>query len=337
MVKMLFFDLKETEKKYFEFNNVSDFEITYFEESLCEETKLTLKEYENTVVLSVFISSKITANVLDQFKNLQIIATRSIEYNHIDIDECRRRNIAVIHVNDYGSTAVAQYVFAVIFALCRKIIPAARDIKNKNVSYEKYEGTDISALSIGIIGTGSVGTKVCKIANSLGMKIFANDIRVNPSINDFVEYVSFSDLLRMSDIITLHIPFVKDFHHMISSQELEIMKENAILINTSSGELVDSIALFEAIKNEKLGGAALDVTECNEWRNNTQIFSNKDKKLSYECLENIIVTGELMKYDNVIITPRIAYNTVNSAEKILNISFNDIKNYFKGGYSNRIV
>ena len=337
MVKMLVFDLKETEKNFFIKNNLPDFEISYYKESLCEDTKLTLKDYDETVVLSVFISSKITEGVLSKFKNLRVIATRSIEYDHIDIDECRRRNIAVIHVNNYGSTSVAQYVFGVIFALSRKIVPALNDIKEKMVVYEKYEGLDITKLAIGVIGTGAVGEKVCKMANSLGMKIYANDVKVNPSICDFVEYVSFPDLLRNSDVVTLHVPFVKEFYHIISYKEFEIMKKDALIVNTSPGELVDTLALYDSIKNKKLGGAALDVIECNEWRNTTQTFTNRMKNLSYECLENTIAACELMECDNVIVTPRIAYNTKESTEKILDISFNDVKTYFKGGYSNRVV
>lgn len=337
MVRMLVFDIKKTEKKYFERDNFSDFEATFYKESLCKNTKLTLRDYEETVVLSVFISSKISVEVLNQFKNLRVIATRSIEYDHIDIDECRRRNIAVLHVNNFGSIAVAQYVFALIFAGIRKLLSASKDIKQKRVIYEKYEGKDISNLSIGVIGTGSVGAEVCKIANSLGMKIYANDMKLNTRVSEFVEYVSFSDLLRNSDVVTLHVPFVKEFLHMISYKELDIMKDDAFLINTSDGSLVDTMALYNAIRNNKLGGAALDVIECNEWRNNTQEFDNRLKNLSYTCLENTIAACELMECDNVIITPRIAYNTQESTEKILEISINDIKTYFKGGYSNRVV
>ena len=334
---MLVFDLKETEKKYFDKTNLSDFEMTFFKESLCKDTKLTLKEYEDTVIISVFTSSKITSEVLNQFRNLRVIATRSVEYNHIDIEECRKRNIAVIHVNDYGSIGVAQYVIGTIFTLIRKIIPAAKDIRTKNVRYERYEGDNITKLKLGVVGTGSVGTKVCELAHALGMKIYANDIKINHNLNDFVEYVSFSDLLRKSDIVTLHIPYIKDFHHLVSYKEFELMKESAIIINTSNGGLIDTLALYYAIKNNKLGGAVLDVIECNEWRNNTQEFNNKSKNLSYECLEYTIAATELMESDNVIITPRIAYNTKDSTETILKISFRDIKDYFKGGHSNRVI
>ena len=337
MVKMLVFDLKESEKEYFKTSDCTDLEITTFKEHLHEETKLTAKQYEETVVLSIFISSKITEKILKQFKNLRRISTRSNEYDHIDLEACRKRNIAVIHVNDYGREAVAQYVIGTIFSLTRKLPSAIKDIKSKQVIYEKYEGDDIKDLSIGVIGTGSTGAEVCKLANALNMKIYANDIKINNEIKDFTQYISFTDLLRKSDIITLHIPYIKEFHHMISYKEIEIMKDSAYIINCSNGELINTIALYDGIRSNKLRGVALDVTECNEWRNNTQEFNNRLKNASYECLENTIAVSELMEFDNVIITPRIAYNTKSTTKRILKLSIQNIKDYFKGRCTDRVV
>ena len=124
---------------------------------------------------------------------------------------------------------------------------------------------------------------------------------------------------------------------MISYKEFEIMKETAFIINTSNGGFINVMALYEAIKNNKLKGAVLDVIECNEWRNNTQEFSNLLHDRSYECLENTVIASELMECDNVIITPRIAYNTVETTEKILQTSLKDIMDCFKGRCINRVV
>ena len=337
MIKMLMFDYRESEKKYFERNKIEDFDITFYNESLNETTLLTEEEKNDTAILSVFINSRITEKVINQFKNLRIIATRSTGYNHIDINACLERNIAVLNVADYGRTSVAQFTIGMIIAMVRKFIPAANDVKNRHTVHEKYEGRDISKMSLGVIGTGSIGSAVCELADVFGMKIYAHDIKINNNIKEIVEYVSFNELLHNSDIVTLHVPYLKEFHHMISKKEFEMMKQDSYIINTARGELLDTSALYEAIKNGKLKGAALDVIECEELNSNIVDFDKTLKTASCECLENTIITQKLMSYDNVIITPHIAYNTEDSIDLILDTMFYNIKNYYQGLHTNQIV
>ena len=333
MIKMLMFDIKNSEKEFVKDSYLPDFDITFFKENLNEKTKLTVKEYDETSIISVFLSSKIDSKVLDKFKNLRIIVTRSICYTHIDIEECRKRNIALINTTDYGSNSVSQYVIGLIFSLTRNIFLSANNLKQEVYNYENYQGNDIEQYSIGVIGTGSIGKEVCKLSNKLGMKIYAYDIKKDETITSFVEYVSFTDLLRKSDIITLHIPYINECRHMFSDKEFEIMKTGSIFINTSQGDFIDYVALYKALINKKLSGVGLDVI----WDNNKDIFKNLNKKMDYDELEKIIVCQRIMDMDNVIITPRIAYNTIDAMNKILKSNFNDIRNYFKGIKSNRIV
>lgn len=333
MIKMLMFDVKKTEKIFLHRDEFSDFDINFFDESLCDETKLTIKEYNETAIISVFINSKIDKKVIDKFKNLRIIATRSICCNHIDIKECRRRNIAVINAVNYGSDSISQYVLGLILALTRKIFLSANDLKNSKNIYENYQSNDISNYTLGVIGTGKIGSEVCKLAHSLRMKIYANDIKINEDIKNFVEYVSFTDLLRKSDIVTLHIPYIKECKHMFTIKEFEIMKDNSYFINTSQGDFVDYISLYKVLSGGKLAGAGLDII----WENQNNIFNNILDNANYEELEKMIVCQKIMGMDNVIITPRIAYNTTESLNKILKSNFNDIRNFFKGMKTNRIV
>ncbi|MCM1265341.1 MAG: hypothetical protein NC200_03995 [Candidatus Gastranaerophilales bacterium] len=337
MIKMLMFDYRESEKKYFEHNDIEDFEISFHRESLNESTLLTEEEKNETAVLSVFINSRITEKVINQFKNLRVISTRSTGYNHIDLNACMDRNIAVLNVGDYGRTSVAQFTIGMIVAMVRNFIPAANDVKNRHTIHEKYEGRDISKLALGVIGTGSIGSAVCELADVFGMKIYAHDIKVNNNIKEFVEYVSLGELLSNSDIITLHVPYIKEFHHMISKKEFDIMKQDAYIINTARGELIDTSALYDAIKDGKLKGAALDVIECEELNSNIVDFDKTLKTASCECLESTILAQKLMSFDNVIVTPHIAYNTKDSINIILDTMFYDIKNYYQGSHTNQIV
>ena len=329
MIKMLMFDLKESEKQFLNGFDTSDFEITYYKESLNKNTKLTVTECDETVILSTFVTSDITKEVLDKFKNLRIIVNRSVCYNNIDIAECRKRNIAVINSTGYAADAVSQFVAGLILALTRNIVKASENAKKGISQFEKYEGVNINNLSLGVIGTGRTGSAVCEIGHRLGMKIYANDFTINKDIAEFSEYVSFNDLIRQSDIITLHIPYSKDCYHIFSDKQFEIMKETSYIINVSRGEFIDLTALYNAVKKGKIKGGALDIlTEEKD------IF---DKNLTRQELEEILIKQKLSDLSDIIITPAIAYDTKESLENILISNFHDIKDYFIGRKTNRIV
>lgn len=330
MLKMLMFDFKDSEEKYFETNKVPDLDIKFYRHSLNDTIELDKEDEDNAVIISVFITSKITKNVLDRFKNLQVITTRSTGYNHIDITECKRRNIAVINIGDYGRKSVAQYTIGIIISMVRNVMISANDVRNRTINYEKYEGRDISKLVLGVIGTGSIGSAVCKIAHTLGMRVLAYDIVTNRSLLDYVEYVPLNEILSESDIITLHIPYNKENHHIFSKPEFELMKQGVYIINTARGELIDSLALYNAILSKKVKGAALDVIECESLMLDNIEFKDEFRRVSVDCLKNYVILQKLMSFDNVIITPHIAYNTTESVNKILNITFTDIKRYFQG-------
>lgn len=333
MIKMLMFDLKKTEKEFLKDYDTSDFDIKYSSGSLTKKTKLSPQECDETMIISVFINSVVNREVLDKFKNLRIVLARSICYNHIDIEECRRRNIAVINVEDYAKDAIAQFVIGLIFNMTRNICESAEDVKKETIRFEKYESQNIDKLSLGVIGTGSVGSEVCKIAHKLGMKIYANDIVKNKDISEYTQYLPLYDLLRKSDIVTLHIPYNKDFFHMISFKEFELMKEGSYFINTCHPDLVNLTAMYNAIKTLKLKGAAIDMIIQRE----LNIFDKEKGKPSYEELEKNIVLRNLINADNVIITPQISYDTKECLIKILISNFHSVKDYFSGRKTNRVV
>lgn len=336
-MKMLMFDFRESEKEYFAKKFPKDFEIEFFEESLTENTTLTDEQKEDTSIISVFINSEVSEKVLAQFKNLHIVTTRSTGYNHINLEYCRNNNIAVINAPYYGKTSVAQYTIGMILTLTRNVLVAANDIKSRHIDYPKYEGRNLSNLSIGVIGTGSIGSSVCKIANMFDMKIYAHDIKINEEIQEFVEYVDFETLIAKSDIITLHIPYIIEFYHMLSENEFKKMKDKVYIINTSRGELIDTAVLYKYVKMGKVKGAALDVIECENINYDNSEVTNIIKQASETCLENVIITDKLMQFENVIITPHIAYNTKESVINILDSIFASIKDHYNGIYRNRII
>lgn len=336
-MKMLMFDFRDSEKEYFKNNPIHDLEIEFIEDSLNENTILTDEQKENTVIVSVFINSNLSKKILSQFKNLQIVTTRSTGYNHIDIEHCRNNNIAVINIPDYGKTSVAQYTIGMIITLVRNVFLASNDIKNKEIEYRNYEGRDLSTLSLGVIGTGSIGSAVCELANMFNMKIYAHDIRINDKIKDFVEYVCLDELISKSDIITLHIPYIKEFYHMLSEKEFKKMKDGVYIINTSRGELIDIEAMYENVKDGKIKGVALDVIECEYLNYEKKQFKKALDSSSEKCLKNTLIIDKLINFDNVIITPHIAYNTQESIMNILDTMFKSIKRHYNGDFTSRVV
>lgn len=336
-MKMLMFDFRDTEKEYFKENTPTDLEIEFFNEPLSDKFHLTDSQKEDTVILSVFINSELTPEILSQFKNLQVVATRSTGYNHINLDYCKKNNIAVINTPYYGKSSVAQYTIGMIIALTRNVLLATNDVKNRKIDYSKYEGENLSKLTLGVIGTGSIGSAVCELANKFDLKIYAHDLKINEHIKDFVEYVDFDELISKSDIITLHIPYILEFYHLLSDKEFKKMKQGVYIINTSRGELIDTGALYENIKSGKVKGVALDVLECEYLKYDNEEIVSTVKNASETCLENVIITDKLIEFDNVIITPHIAYNTKQSIMNILESMFISIKEHYHGGYLNRVI
>lgn len=335
-MKMLMFDFRESEKGFFEKNEFIDFDITFFSEPLDDMTKLTEDQKNETSLISAYRSSNLTAKVLNQFKNLRIIATRSYGYGHIDIDYCIEHNIAVLNVENYGEEGVAEYTIGLMIALVRNMISAIIDLKNHKINYEKYEGRSLNNMTLGIIGCGEVGVLVSKIAHFLGMRVLIYSYMQNPKVSNYCEFVDFERLLKESDIISLHIPNSPDNYHMLGADEFNKMKDGVYIVNTARGALIDIRALYDNLIKGKVKGAALDVMECEFLSTHPGEITDAIKDSKSDCVEIALVTQKLFNLDNVIMTPHIGYNTHCSINYLLEQTFNNIRDYLKGIYSNRV-
>lgn len=340
-IKMLLFDFKESEQDFFKKNKLDNFDIHFFEESLNEITVENLPEHlkEETTVLSVFITSSINDAVLKNFPNLKILTTRSTGYDHIKLEDCKNNNIKVLNVENYGNRAVVQYTFGLIINLIRKIFIAQKDVRAYKFEYHNYVGRELDKLTIGVIGTGAIGSEVCHVANAFGMNILATDFKENTDIIEKynVKYTDKNTLLKNSDIVTLHVPLTEKTRELITRKEFAIMKRTAFLINTSRGELVNTEDLYDAIITENLAGAGLDVIECENIAFSEKNIPAKIKKSNPNCIEKVVLTRKLAQLDNVIVTPHVAYSTKDSIERILKTSFKAITDSLEGKNTNQIV
>ena len=335
-MKMLMYDFRESEREYFQNNTLNDFDISFRSEQLNESSDLSEEDINDTSIISVYRSSNLTRNVLEKFKNLRIIATRSYGYGHIDIDYCIEHNIAVLNVENYGEEGVAEYTIGLMIALVRNMISAIRDLKNHEINYEKYEGRSLKNLTLGIVGCGEVGVLVSKLAHFLGMKILIHSYMQNPEVESYCEFVDFDRLLKEADIITLHLQNTPDNYHMFGAEEFKKMKDGVYIVNTARGALIDIRVLYDYLIKGKVKGAALDVLECEFLSTHPGELTGAIKDSKSECVEIALVTQKLFNLDNVIMTPHIAYNTHCSINYVLEQTFNNIKDYLKGMYSNRV-
>lgn len=339
-IDMLMFDFRTPEKLYFQLHDFGCFNIKFYEESLNEDflQEIPPELLDNITVISVFINSKLSENVIKKFKNLRVIATRSTGVDHIDIEFCRKNHIAVVNVENYGATTVAQYTFALILTLVRKIIPANLYMRDHNRAPQMFLGRELGGYTLGVLGTGAIGGSVCQIAHCLGMNILAYDLKPkNELITKFgVKYVEFDELLENSDIITLHLPYTKENYHLIAKPQFERMHKKPYLINTSRGELVCLLDLKNALAKKDISGAALDVLSCESLSFRREDCFSCDIKRS-ECFDELEIVDEIVNWDNVIITPHIAYETQEAVDYILKISMYAIMDFFKGSNTNRVV
>ena len=291
-----------------------------------------------TEVLSVFVSSTISREIIEALPKLRVIACRSTGYNNIDLEAANERNIAVLNVPTYGEQTVAEYTFALLLALVRKI-PEVLRTENEAFDQTSLLGHDLGGKTIGIIGTGHIGQRAIRIARGFGLNVLAYDAYPNndlPASLDFA-YTSLDELLSQSDIVSLHVPYVPATHHIMSAERLQQMKDGSVLVNTARGELIDTEALVHALHSGKLGGAALDVVEGEAFLSyNEEAMLLRSNVLPQDLLKHSVEISMLNKMPNVIISPHNAFNTVEAIGRINQVTAQNIIEFWYGNTPNLV-
>jgi D-lactate dehydrogenase len=280
-------------------------------------------------VVSVFISSRVDEAVLSHLSCLRLLTTRSTGFDHIDHHQAAKREIAVANVPEYGSNTVAEHTFALLLALSRKVIPAYVRARGGTFSTEGLRGFDLRGKTLGVIGAGNIGLHVIRIARSFSMQVIASDPFPRPTIADILDfrYVPFDQLIRESDIVSLHCPATVDNRHLISSKELAAMKPGAVLINTARGSLVDTHALIDALQRKHLAGAGLDVIDGEAAVKDDAMQTGADR----EQLISTIDAHRLLHREDVIVTPHNAFNSVEAVGRILESTVDNIQSFIRTG------
>ncbi len=235
--------------------------ITYEPEITPDQIKQKIGNFNIVVVRG---RTKITKEMIDKASKCKIIARVGIGLDNIDVDAAEDKGIRVINAVEGAMNAVAELVLGLMLSLAREIPRADREIRNGKWLKKELMGTELSGKYLGIVGLGNIGKKLAKHAKALNMNIIGYD--VIPIPEDFSREVGLiktdlETLLSSADYISFHVPLTDSTHHLVNSQRLAKMKKNTCLINTSRGEIIDENALYDALKEGKIAGAALDVFE----------------------------------------------------------------------------
>lgn len=319
-MKIAFFEVKDYQVKYFK-KKLKGNRLYFFSEALDEKNIEKVKEVQ---ILAVFIGSKVDKKVLDKLKKLKAVVTMSTGFDHIDIEEAKKKKVKVCNVPDYGQNTVAEHAFALILSLSRKINKAYDRTVKGNFSLEGLKGFDLKGKTLGIVGMGSIGKHVARIAKGFEMKVLAYDPFPNKQMEKKFKfkYAPLNKLLKESDIVTLHCPYNKKTRYIINARNIRLMKNDALLINTARGGLVDTGALVKALAKKKIGGAGLDVLEEENMIKEEAELLNES--CSREKMENLIQDHMLLTFDNVIITPHMAFYSEEALKRIMETTFENI-------------
>jgi D-lactate dehydrogenase len=320
-VKVAVFSTKKYDRESLSWANDSHHELQFFEPHLNEQTASLAAGFD---AACVFVNDQVDAATIEKLASagVRLVALRCAGYNNVDLSAAKKNGFTVVRVPGYSPYAVAEHTIALMLALNRKLHRAYNRVREGNLSLEGLLGFDLHGKTVGIIGTGKIGTVVAQILNGFGCPILAFDPIPSEKCRALgARYVGLNELLEQSDVVTLHCPLTPENKYMIGAEALKKMKRGVMLINTSRGALLDTVAVIEALKNGKIGYLGLDVYEEEE-----QIF--------FEDRSGLIIPDDvfarLLTFPNVIMTGHQAFFTREALENIAATTIDNITRFESG-------
>ncbi|MFN8344583.1 MAG: 2-hydroxyacid dehydrogenase [Spirosomataceae bacterium] len=319
-MKIALFNTKSYDRTYFSrYNTVH--ELKYYDTHLSPESLDLAVGCEG---VCVFVNDLLNAEVIAQLaaRQVKIIALRCAGFNNVDLKAAQAHGMAVVRVPAYSPHAVAEHAVALIMTLNRKTHKAYNRVREGNFSLDRLTGFDLFGKTVGVIGTGKIGEAFAKIMKGFGCRVVAYDLQPNPALEALeVTFVSLTELLSASDIVSLHCPLTPQTNRLINAETLQLMKPNAMLINTSRGGLIDTKAVINALKSGHLGYLGIDVYE-----QEADLFFN-------DFSESIIqddVLMRLMSFPNVLITAHQGFFTEEALTQIAQTTFQNLDDFEAG-------
>lgn len=320
-LRIAFFDTKPYDRTYFD--NISQkkgIEIKYFPIRLGADTAALAQGFN---AVCAFVNDEIdrrTADILVE-GGVTLIALRCAGYNNVDLQAVWGR-LHVVRVPAYSPHAVAEHAIALLLSLNRKIHKAYARTREGNFTLSGLEGFDLYGKTAGIIGTGQIGKITAEILRGFGMEVLVSDPfpQTDWARSKGIRYVSTDELFFSSDVLSLHCPLTKENYHLVNEVALGAMKKGSLIVNTGRGALIDARALIEALKNGKLGGAALDVYE----EEDAYFFEDHSNTVIQDD-----VLARLLTFPNVLITGHQAFLTTEALSAIAETTIKNILDYFE--------
>lgn len=254
--------------------------------------------------------TKINAQILESLPHLQLVSIWATGYDNVDVEAATRLGIRIAHVPGYATEAVAELCFGLMLAVVRKILPADRDVRHeKQLNWNRFQGMELKGKVLGLLGTGAIGARVAEIAHAFGMKLIAYDLVPRRGLAESfqIQYLPLPEVLRESDILSLHLPLAPHTKGFFSAKEFAQMKPSAIFINTARQAIVDQDALLGALESGQIAAAGLD-----------------DIDLSQES------GRRLLELDQVVFTPHIGFHTAEAIAQKTDICFENVIQFIRG-------
>jgi len=321
-MKIAIYSAHEFEIPFLREANTNDNELHFFSEKLNTQT---VEQAKNCDVAAIFSSDEASEEVITQLAEfgVELITTRSAGFNHIDLKSAKELGICVAHVPEYSPQAIAEHCITLLLALSRKLIPSYERIRTYDFSLRGLTGSEINKKTIGVMGTGKIGHSLIQILNGFGCTLLAYDAKVNDKVAEMksVNYVELHELFAQADAISLNLPLNKGTKHIIGSATIEKMKKGVILINAGRGELIDTQAVIDGLKSEKIGGFGMDVYEHEKG------FFYEDH--SEEVFKDDLF-ARLLTFKNVVVTAHQAFLTETALKEIAETTMKNISDFSKG-------
>lgn len=289
-------------------------ELVVYDDGRTDED--TLKTRVKDAEILVIANMPLSGDVIDAAEKLKYISVAFTGFDHIDLDKCKEKGIQVSNAGGYSTNSVAELVFGLTIGLLRNIVPLD-DLVREEGTRKGYGQFDLKGKTLGILGTGEIGSAVAELGLAFGCNVIAYSRSEKPELLDKgVEYMSLEEVLKASDIVTIHMPLTDETKGMISKDRLELMKPTSLLINTGIGPIVDNNALAEALEEGTIAGAGLDRVD----------------------MEPPIPTDyPLLDVPNTIIVPHVGFATEEAMIRRAKITFNNIVKWEKGGQENIVL
>jgi len=296
--------------------------LEFFEERLHDKTVELAKGFD---AVCPFVNCRLNTFVFQRLPQIgvRLVLLRAAGFNGIDIDAARRNGICVARVPAYSPEAVAEHSFALLLSLIRKIHRAYNRVRDQNFSLDGLEGFTLNGKTFGALGAGRIGQATLKIAKGFGCRLLAYDPHESPQIAAEIgfKYVSIEELFCEANVISLHLPLTQNSHHILNADSLALTRQGVVIINTSRGGLIDTVALIESLKSGQVGSVGLDVYELEEG-----IFFNdlSDRPLQDDTL------ARLMSFPNVLITSHQGFLTCEALRAIASTTLENATSFEHG-------